>query len=46
MPSQYQKVRDGLLPIKAKELVKDAIVNVIDDYNYAVKYNYLIKGVI
>lgn len=46
MPLQYAKVRDGKLKIIAKELVKDSIVNIIDDYNYAVKYNYLIKGVI
>ena len=46
MPTQYCKVRDGHLSLKAKELVKDAIICVIDDYNYAVKYNYLINGVI
>ena len=41
MPIQYCKVRDGILKLKAKELVKDAIINVIDDYNYAVKCNYM-----
>lgn len=46
MPLQYKKVRDGSLQLKAKELVKDAVIEVIDDYNYAVKYNYLISGVL
>ena len=45
MPTQYKKVRDGRLKLKAKELVKDAVVNVIDDYNYAVKYKYMINDV-
>lgn len=44
MPLQYLKVRDGLLQTKAIELVKDAIICVIDDYNYAVKYNYITNG--
>lgn len=46
MPLQFNKVRDGHLQMKAKELVKDAVICVIDDYNYAVKYNYLISGVL
>ena len=46
MPLQYNKVRDGVLQMKGKELVKDSVICVIDDYNYAVKYNYLISGVI
>ena len=45
MPSQYAKVRDGRLVPKAPELVKDAVVSVVDDYNYAVKYNYMIGGI-
>lgn len=44
MPLQYNKVRDGLLTTRAKALVKDAVIRVIDDYNYAVKCNYLIEG--
>ena len=43
MPLQYNKVRDGLLATQAKALVKDAVIRVIDDYNYAVKCNYLIE---
>ena len=44
MPLQYNKVRDGLLNVQGKALVKDAIIQVIDNYNYAVKCNYLIGG--
>ena len=46
MPLQYNKVRDGLLKPKGKELVKDAVICVIDDYNYAVKYKYIVNGVL
>lgn len=45
MPLQYIKVRDGQLPMKAKELVKDNVIKLVDDYNYAVKYNYMISGI-
>ena len=44
MPMQYRKVRDGLLPPNAKALVKEAVIRVIDAYNYAVKCNYLMEG--
>ena len=37
MPRQYARVRDGKLPLKARELVKDSIVELVEDYNYAVK---------
>ena len=46
MPLQYNKVRDGILKPQGKELVKDAVISVIDDYNYAVKYNYIVSGVL
>lgn len=46
MPLQYNKVRDGILKPQGKELVKDAVISVIDDYNYAVKYNYIVNGVL
>lgn len=46
MPLQYNKVRDGILKPQGKELVKDAVISVIDDYNYAVKYKYIINGVL
>lgn len=45
MPLQYIKVRDGKLACKARELAKDSVVMMIEDYNYAVKYNYMISGV-
>ena len=45
MPLQYLKVRDGKLPCKAKNLAKDSVVTMVEDYNYAVKFNYMIGGV-
>lgn len=45
MPTQYVKVRDGKLKNDAYELVKDAVVSIVEDYNYAVKHNYMISGV-
>lgn len=45
MPSQYRKVRDGRLSMKAESLVKDCVAELADDYNYAVKVNYMINGI-
>ncbi len=45
LPLQYIKVRDGKLANKARELAKDSVVTLVEDYNYAVKYNYMISGV-
>ena len=45
MPMQYIKVRDGKLPMKARELAKDRVVNLVEDYNYAVKFNYMISDI-
>lgn len=45
MPLQYIKVRDGRLPNKAAALAKDAVVTLIEDYNYAVKLNYMVANV-
>lgn len=42
MPLQYQKVTQGRLPIRAKELVKDYVTGIAEDYNYAVKCNYML----
>ena len=42
MPLQYLKVRDGKLKPTPHELVKDAVVQVVEDYNYAVKTNYMV----
>ena len=45
MPMQYIKVRDGRLPLRARDLAKDSVVTMVEDYNYAVKFNYMISGV-
>lgn len=45
MPTQYIKVRDGRLSVKARELAKDKVVECIEDYNYATKYNYMISSI-
>ncbi|MBQ3396848.1 MAG: class II D-tagatose-bisphosphate aldolase, non-catalytic subunit [Synergistaceae bacterium] len=45
MPVQYRKVRDGKLSMKAEALVKDCVAELADDYNYAVKTNYIIGGI-
>jgi D-tagatose-1,6-bisphosphate aldolase subunit GatZ/KbaZ len=42
MPMQYMKVRDGKLEKTPRELVKDSVVNIVEDYNYAVKRNYMV----
>ena len=44
MPFQYPKVRDGKLACKAAALAKDNVVSMVEDYNYAVKYNYFTAG--
>ena len=44
MPLQYTKVRDGKLKNDAHELVKDAVVCVVEDYNFAVKTNYMVHS--
>lgn len=40
MPVQYKKVRDKKLPMEARRLLKDVVTELIEDYNYAVKYRY------
>ena len=45
MPNQYVKVRDGIIKADPYELVKDMVVCIVEDYNYAVKHNYMISGV-
>lgn len=42
MPNQYIKVREGMLKCEARELVKDHIIEVVEEYNYATKSNYYI----
>ena len=41
MPMQYIKVRDGLLPMNPRELVKYAVTVVCDDYNHAARHNFV-----
>ena len=45
MPEQFIKVREGVLKATPRELVKDKVVGVIDDYNYAVMHNYMVSGI-
>lgn len=40
MPLQYGKIRDGVLKNTPRELIKDSVISLVDDYNYATKYNY------
>ncbi len=35
MPRQYERVRDGVIKMKADALVKDFVVSVAEDYNFA-----------
>lgn len=37
MPLQYPKVRDGRLPMDARELVKDCVLTFADDYCFATR---------
>jgi D-tagatose-1,6-bisphosphate aldolase subunit GatZ/KbaZ len=41
LPLQYVKVRDGALAMDPRELAKDCVVHVVEDYNYATKLNYM-----
>lgn len=45
MPLQYIKVRDGIISATAEEMAKDKVVERIEDYNYATKYNYITSGI-
>ena len=45
MPLQYIHVRDNKVKAEAKELVKDAVRFIVENYNYAVKMNYMIETV-
>ena len=44
MPSAFAKIREGKLSKDARELVKSNIVDMVEDYNFAVKYNYMTSG--
>lgn len=45
MPFQYIRVRDGKVKLEPRELVKDSVVTIVEEYNYAVKRNYMIGSV-
>lgn len=45
MPIQYVKVRDGKLAKEARALVLDSVNEIVEAYNYAVKYHYVIGEV-
>lgn len=45
MPLQYVHVRDNRVQPLAKELVKDAVRFIIENYNYAVKMNYKMETI-
>lgn len=36
MPSSYDKVRDGIIPLDPKELALDGVVKFLEDYEYAI----------
>lgn len=42
MPTQYRKVRDGILEKEARALLLDSVVEVVEAYNFATKYRYII----
>ena len=44
MPLQYAKVRDEKLKCEPRELVKDMVVCLVEDYNFAVKTNYFFSS--
>lgn len=45
MPIQFVKVRDGRLAKTPRELVRDCVLVVIEDYNYATKHNYMVSAI-
>ena len=45
LPIQYIKIRDGRLENNPRALVKDNIVLLVEDYNYATKHNYMISSI-
>ena len=45
LPVQYIKIMDGKLRSRAEDIVKDKVVETVEDYNYATKYNYMIGNV-
>ena len=40
MPYQYIEVRDGIIQLNPRDLIKSAVNRIVDDYNYAVRKTY------
>jgi len=45
MPLQYMHVRDHKIKCQPEELIKDAVRFIVQNYNYAVKKNYMMETV-
>lgn len=43
MPNEFLKIREGELRCEAREMVKNHIIDVIEEYNFATKCNYTIN---
>lgn len=43
-PLQYLKIREGKLENNPKALVKDSVITLVEEYNYATKFNYLLDN--
>ncbi len=43
LPNQYVKIREGIMPCEAREIVKGHIIDTVEEYNYATKYNYYVN---
>jgi len=41
MPLQYVQVRDGIINLTPRDLIKSAVGKIVDDYNYAVRRTYI-----
>ena len=41
-PNAFEKIRDGKISKSAKNLLKSNVEDVVEDYIYAIKYNYRI----
>ncbi len=44
MPKEFFKVRENQMKCDARELVKSHIIDVVEEYNYATKCNYIINS--
>ncbi len=44
-PLQYLRIRNGRLKNEPKAIILDHIVDVVDDYNFATKHNYMVSSI-